>query len=381
MNIAEAREILGFADSCNHVPLFVGYHGIGKSEIVKQYAEENNMHCEVLILSLMDESDLLGIPHKEEHDGVIFTSWAAPAWLHRIIDAAKKGKRSILFLDELNRSPSSVLGASLQLILDKRLNDHILPTDTLMVAAINPEDGDYNVNSLDPAVLDRMVVCDLEADPVAWISWAKQAEVNGKVVDFIIKNPNKIHTKPSDNSKGASPRSWTRLATYISFVEEKQIPINTYYIKGTIGESLAAEFILFYNNYTKNISPDEIIELVENHPDDDLQSCVVVVEDAIKELEAIQKSELAVSLEKRYKPLFNKVDIIYENVVSSLKYPANFNKASLMPYLVYLYALPIESLAAYIKNLKNDDNELFMKLAAYDGEINNKGLFKRVLGK
>lgn len=64
-----------------------------------------------------------------------------------------------------------------------------------------------------------------------------------------------------------------------------------------------------------------------------------------------------------------------------MKYPANFNKASLMPYLAYLYALPIESLAAYIKNLKNDDNELFMKLAAYDGEINNKGLFKRVLGK
>ncbi len=74
----------------------------------------------------------------------------------------KKAKRSVLFLDEMNRSATDTLNASLQLVLDRRLNDHRLPIvngrPTLVAAAINPADADYTVNTFDPALLDRFIL-------------------------------------------------------------------------------------------------------------------------------------------------------------------------------------------------------------------------------
>lgn len=382
MNIIEAKEILFAADACGHTPLLVGAHGIGKSEAIEQYAKENNLHCEILMLSLLDESDLLGLPTKVMQGDTPVTSWAVPTWFNRILVAAKEGKRSILLLDEFNRAPSSVLGATLQLVLSKRLNEHVLPSETFITLAINPEDGDYNVQSLDPAMLDRLVVCDVNADAYAWLKWAKANNINQKVIDFISKNPNKIHVSPRDGSKGTSPRSWTRLAKYISFVEDSKSDINTYYLKGSIGEALAAEFLLFYNNYTKHLSVEDIVAQYKkgSHKSDDINKQATAMSKFIKDLEAIQKSELAVTLQDSVKSSFDKMTVALDKTVSYLKYSVGFDREDFMPYLVYLYALPMESLAAYLKSMKSDSNDMFMKLAAFDGEINNKELFKRLIG-
>ncbi|TQV62846.1 MAG: hypothetical protein FNT15_05585 [Sulfurovum sp.] len=382
MNVQEAKEILFDADSCGHVPLIVGVHGLGKSEIVRQYADENDMHCEVLILSLMDEGDLLGIPVREMHGKTPVTRWAIPSWLQRIVENAEQGKRSILFLDELNRASASVLGASLQLLLDKRLNEHVLPVDTFIVTAINPEDADYHVQSLDPAVLDRLVVCDVEADPVAWVRWAKKAVVNEKVVDFILKNPNKIHTTSGNGGKGTSPRSWTRLAKYLDFIEVNKRSLNTYYVKGSIGESLAAEFILFYNNYTKMLEAKDIIDNYKKSSKRhaDLEKHIASMEKLIQPLEAIQKMDLAENLQAVVVPMLESTTLVTSTMPFTLKYKEGMDKKGIMAYLVYLYTLPIESLASYMKNLKASDNDLYMKLNALDGEVNNKGLIRRVVG-
>jgi MoxR-like ATPase len=42
--------------------LIEGLHGIGKSSIVKQTAEENGMHYELLILSIKEPGDLSDMP-------------------------------------------------------------------------------------------------------------------------------------------------------------------------------------------------------------------------------------------------------------------------------------------------------------------------------
>jgi hypothetical protein len=128
----------------------------------------------------------------------------------------------VLFLDEINRASNDLIGASLQLILDGRLNEHQLPPGTMIVAAINPDDGNYSVNSLDPAMMDRMVVCEVEADAHSWLRYAKSYGVNDKVVEFITKSTKYIHHTPKDGGKGTSPRSWTRLSKYLNYCEENK---------------------------------------------------------------------------------------------------------------------------------------------------------------
>lgn len=88
MNISEIKSLIQATDVCGHVALLKGKHGLGKSDIVRTYAAENNLHCEILMLSLMDTGDLIGMPFKSDRGGTTTTSWAAPVWFTRIQDLA-----------------------------------------------------------------------------------------------------------------------------------------------------------------------------------------------------------------------------------------------------------------------------------------------------
>jgi len=88
MTTSEVKTLIAACDTVNKCPLIQGKHGLGKSEIVRQYGKENNLHVETLILSLMDVGDLCGLPRTTEHGGQLSTTWSAPVWFNRIIDAA-----------------------------------------------------------------------------------------------------------------------------------------------------------------------------------------------------------------------------------------------------------------------------------------------------
>ena len=98
MKINELKNFIASADACGHVPLIRALHGIGKSASCVQYAIENNLHYEPLILSLMDVGDLLGLPMEQIVGGQAATSWAAPSWYVNIVNAAWP---EILEYDEL----------------------------------------------------------------------------------------------------------------------------------------------------------------------------------------------------------------------------------------------------------------------------------------
>jgi hypothetical protein len=435
MNIFQAKQVIEAADVCGHVPLIRGLHGIGKSESAAQYAKEQDMHYEPLILSLMDTGDMLGLPEIEKVGGVTSTIWAAPSWYTNIVNAAwpeaiklhrlqftdtdfqtyvldntyenpdyisrehlnslyckyyklpndriqllrqqnveyLDGRRSLLNLDEFNRAPADILNASLQLILDHRLHTHILPLvrgqETLIVAAVNPADGDYTVQEFDPALQDRFVICDVDPDFKAWLSWAKSANVNKIVIDFLIDNQNRFHTTPKDGTKGASPRSWTRLAKYMDRLKDTPQDVMTHYVKGTVGSSLAAQFISFYNNYSNNISTKDIITAVKKEVTKlkkakkplNPEEIALPITEMVENLEAVRRSDFAETLIKQF---------INEE---------STEKA--MPMLAFLYALPLESLSAVLKTLQNNNIQHYATLANLDKEANNKGLFVKLVSK
>jgi len=113
------------------LPTFLwGAPGIGKSSVVKQVAEAKGIGFIDLRLSLMDPTDLKGIPFYENraHQAV----WAPPSFLPR------EGS-GILFLDELNTAAPSVQASAYQLILDRRVGEYELPEGWAIVAAGNRE--------------------------------------------------------------------------------------------------------------------------------------------------------------------------------------------------------------------------------------------------
>ncbi|WP_322638269.1 MULTISPECIES: AAA family ATPase [unclassified Nostoc] len=88
-----------------------GPPGIGKSSIVGQIAQENDIDFVDVRLSQLAPTDLRGLPVAE--DGI--SKWYPPEFLPR------DGK-GILFINELNMAPPAMQGVPQQLILERSRN-------------------------------------------------------------------------------------------------------------------------------------------------------------------------------------------------------------------------------------------------------------------
>jgi alkaline phosphatase D len=356
MDIQSAKQVIRAAALADDTVIMEGLHGIGKSNIVKQFSKEDGYHLEELFLSHQEVGDLIGIPHTIEKDNETITTWSKPIWLQRCEQASKAGKKCIIFLDELNRAPIDVRQSALQLVLERQIHEHILPSvqgeRTLIVAAINPAD-EYQVDELDPALLDRFLHITVEADAQAWLSWARNSNVNQVVQDFISEYPDRIHYTPADQGIGATPRSWAKLGDFMDNVDSIPEEILFQVMKGKIGTELASQFYTFFKNYVDVVKMQDIIDIVQANSElPEIEMIASKIEDKIENVEAIQKTELAHQLSKQ---------------------------ADELSFLAYLYALPIENCVAFLKGFRKDNAEDYKKLVSIDSELNNKKLFKRIL--
>lgn len=130
----------------NHLNvLLIGPHGIGKSTMVMQVAEELGCKLKYYSASTLDPwADLVGIPKPEEETESL--KYYRPQDLE---------EAEFVFFDELNRAHPRVLNAVLEIIQFKRINGKPLKNLKMVWAAINPPGEDYNVEELDPALMDR----------------------------------------------------------------------------------------------------------------------------------------------------------------------------------------------------------------------------------
>jgi len=147
MYISELKNVLPKIMSVGEVPILVGHAGVGKTDVIKQIGKETNREVKILVLSQMEPGDLLGMPSRDGDR----TVWLKPDWFPR-------SDNEILFLDEINRASDITRAAVMQLLLDRRLNDHVLPDGVWLVAAMNPDTEKYELNQIiDQAFIDRFV--------------------------------------------------------------------------------------------------------------------------------------------------------------------------------------------------------------------------------
>ena len=139
MDIKQLKRFLPYAMKTKVAVMVHGLHGIGKSQTIKQFAEEQGMQFIDRRLSQMESGDLLGLPSLENGR----TSFFTPDWLPT--DPNSKG---ILFLDEINRARRDVLQGVFQLVLDRQLGSYKLPDGWSVISAINPNTDDYDVTNV-----------------------------------------------------------------------------------------------------------------------------------------------------------------------------------------------------------------------------------------
>lgn len=246
--------------------LLRGRHGIGKSQIIRQVAQNisqatgNDLEVIDRRLSQMSEGDVVGLPSTDGNT----TRFNPPDWYIKACKAP-----CVLFLDELNRSTQEVMQAAFQIVLDRELNGHKLHPDTRVYSAVNSS-SEYTVNEIDPALLDRFWCVDLEPEVSDWLSWAKtrSADKGGPlsdvIVEFISKNPSFLD--PSSKQPGAvdaSRRSWERLNDALVASEKINTPADPLFYAictGFIGTEATIAFHTFASTAKKKrIEPEDVI--------------------------------------------------------------------------------------------------------------------------
>jgi hypothetical protein len=254
-----------------HIPLMlVGEMGIGKSWVVKDTAEIVNkklikkieswdeaddklFQCIDLRLATQEPGDIIGIPHDE--DGR--TYWSLPCWW------PKPGTRGFLFLDELNRAPVDVRQAVFQLVTEWRLHTHELPKGWVIVSAINPDSGSYQVETLDKAMLRRFCQIKVVADAHDWLRWAENYGIDPRITKFIRENQ-KFLCIPSDFEVTAFPtpegyRMVDEMLEMDVIPNEQNAKFEI--VTGLVGPEAAAELKMYLEHEIENcIGAEEILD-------------------------------------------------------------------------------------------------------------------------
>ncbi len=284
------------------IPVFIwGAPGIGKSSIVKQVADEQNLNFVDLRLSLLDPTDLKGIPFFDKDN--LQAVWAKPNFLPK--DPNSKG---ILFLDEINSAPPSVQASAYQLVLDRKVGDYELPKGWSIVAAGNHESDRGVVYRMPPPLANRFVHLDMEVDFEDWKKWAYKSGVDSSIIGFLQYDSEKIFIfDPSKNEKSfPTPRSWEYVDRVLkTSLSQKLLHIT---ISGAVGKESATAYLAFRKVMNRLPDIELLLEAKEQEFSHDAQLLFALIAGIVSHLKSnksTKKIDNAIRLSLSLPPEFS----------------------------------------------------------------------------
>ncbi|MGX2993652.1 ATP-binding protein [Streptomyces sp. JNUCC 64] len=184
-------------------PVFLwGAPGIGKSALVKEFAESLGLECVSLLGTQLAPEDLIGVPQIRDGRSV----FCPPETIAR-------DEPYCLFLDELNASAPDVQKAFYSLILDRRIGGYELPEGSLVIGAGNRSSDNALARPMASALVNRLTHVHLRASSADWLVWAAANGIHPWVLDHLTDRPDHLWSAPPKTEEPFStPRSWHMLS-------------------------------------------------------------------------------------------------------------------------------------------------------------------------
>ena len=228
-------------------PLLIhGAPGVGKSQIVKQVAEELGIGFIDVRLAEMDAVDIRGLPSVDNDKHSM--TWNPPDFWPRLPDS-----KGILFLDEIVSCDRSIQVAAYELILDRKLGDmYRVPDGWYICAAGNRVEDRAVAMSMSSALANRFMHVELAENCDDWVKWAINEGINPSVVGYIRYRPEMLHHMEGENLEYGwpSPRSWEKVSHMVDIMEKTNAKKTTIkkIVFGLVGPGAGSEFMEFYKN-------------------------------------------------------------------------------------------------------------------------------------
>jgi MoxR-like ATPase len=244
-----------------------GQPGVGKSEAVKELAEQLQKVTkkDVIVtdvrLLLYNPIDLRGIPYPDKEKEV--AKWFKPEIFKLDADP---NVINIILLDELSAAPQSVQAAAYQLTLDKKIGEHVLPDNVIIIGAGNRVQDRGVAYKMPTPLSNRMSHFEVIPNIEDWKRWADRKNQNEKTPELYKINPHvigflsyfsnklSIFDPNTEDNAFPSPRTWEFVSRYMNIYQT--VAAAEKMIVATIGNHTAQEFKAY-------------VEMYENMPDID----------------------------------------------------------------------------------------------------------------
>jgi len=328
--------------------MLVGEMGIGKTHLVnaaasildarhkKQKSIEDDKKRLYNIVDLrcasQEPGDIIGIPR--ERDGR--TIWSKAIWW------PEPDTQGILFLDEVNRGPKDVTQCVFQLVSEWRMHTHILPEGWIIVAAINPDNNEYDVSTLDKAFLRRFCQIKLTTDSREWLRWAENYGINERIQKFIRENNKYLYVENnSDLTAFPTPEGYRMVDEMLDLdIIPKDENAKFEVIAGLVGQEAAATLMLYL--------------------DSEVEDCVSM-QSILDDYPSVRDKVIEQSHDRMNKT-------IEEFLVKYEKHGQPSNTKHFENFIAFCKDLPPEYKASFIMSLKKN-TELLTKIGIMDREL------------
>jgi len=215
-----------------------GPPGVGKSSVIRELCERDNIGFIDIRLAQREPIDLRGLPvPREDHvDWLLAGEWPR--------DPESRG---VILFDELTAADRTLQVAAYELILDRRLGDlYRLPPGWLVIGAGNRATDGAVAQSLSSALANRFCHLELAPDLEQWCRWASSQQLHPDVIGFLRFQPQAFFDMSGDVQRGwPSPRSWERVARTLQHGDTLAEETLQLLIHGLLGTAAATEFLAF----------------------------------------------------------------------------------------------------------------------------------------
>jgi len=256
-------ELLKIAIPAKRNILITGAPGVGKTDITLEACKQLDAKLIISHPVVSDPTDYKGLPfvvktttyEEQEAKFLPFSD---------LKELIKADSLTVFFLDDLGQAPASVQAAVMQLLLSRRINDHVVSPHVAFIAATNRRQDKAGVQGILEPVKSRFAsIIELTPDFQDWCEWAIKVGLPMELVSFIRFRENNnqpilYNFNPTlDMTNSPCPRTvanvgYWMLSNLPSYLEYEVFA-------GAAGEGFATEFMAFLKIYRNLPDPDEVI--------------------------------------------------------------------------------------------------------------------------
>jgi hypothetical protein len=251
----------------------VGTPGLGKTTICRELAKDLGRGFYKLNLAQLTEpSELVGYYSKEyqvvkgddvrwvtenllprsseagyKYANVTRTSPCPPDWVVNLKD------NSLLLLDDYSRGNSLFSQAVMELINEQTMIGWDLKSKKVQIILTeNPDDGEYNVSSMDKAQNDRMMKIHMVWDAQDWAERAEKIGLDERLINFVLWAPELLEQKKDQGisaSGNVTPRMMDKFFSLVSTIDDFDKHLDKISLFGNIsvGSSITGQLTNFIN--------------------------------------------------------------------------------------------------------------------------------------